>query len=595
MTPRSHKGRLRNKIFIFMLVVGAVPLVVAAALTEYAVTSAHRDDVAKLESAVLAQTSGQVQGFVQNDILAQTHVVIPFGSDLSIATSAQQYVLQETMASRPWLMAESFVDLAGQETARADQGTPDGYPPSALRDMSQDQGFLAAKAGNYYIGPVTYASGTPQVVFASPVKNNDGQIIGVTRGTASLAPLQPLTASSTIGATGYLYLVDGSGKVIAGGGPFSSAIGDPIDLDIVHRVVTGQSLLTPAAQMRYQTISGSGVVAAAEPVAKFNGQTWGLVAEWPVAEADAVTGAVLFRDLIALVILLFLVALVSILLALIITRPVNILEEGTARVAQGRFNEGVRIATHDELEDLGESFNTMVQGLKQLEELKDEFVFVAAHELRTPVAAMKGYLQLILEGTTGTITDGTRAFIEKVIGANQRLIQLVNDLLEVARSQAGRLTIKVAPVDLAAPIRSSLDELKSLADAQSIVIAYEPPADLPQALADADRIREVMVNLLGNAIKYMGGAGHIMVSHEVSDGWVTTHVADTGLGMSAEAQAKLFTKFYRVQTERTKDIQGTGLGLFIVKEIVEKMGGTIWVTSEEGKGSVFSFRLPVAQ
>ena len=109
-------------------------------------------------------------------------------------------------------------------------------------------------------------------------------------------------------------------------------------------------------------------------------------------------------------------------------------------------------------------------GLKQLEQLKDEFVFIAAHELRTPVAAMKGYLQLILDGTTGAIPDATRAFIEKVIASNQRLIQLVNDLLEVARSQAGRLTIKVAPVDIAPPIASTLDELKSLADEKGVTM-----------------------------------------------------------------------------------------------------------------------------
>jgi len=99
---------------------------------------------------------------------------------------------------------------------------------------------------------------------------------------------------------------------------------------------------------------------------------------------------------------------------------------------------------------------------------------------------------------------------------------------------------------------------------------------------------------VGNAIKYMGGAGNIAVSHEVTaDGHVVTHIADTGLGISKEAQEKLFQKFYRVQTDKTKEITGTGLGLFIVKEIVEKMNGTIWATSEEGKGSVFSFSLPL--
>jgi signal transduction histidine kinase len=220
-------------------------------------------------------------------------------------------------------------------------------------------------------------------------------------------------------------------------------------------------------------------------------------------------------------------------------------------------------------------------------------VFVAAHELRTPVAAMKGYLELILGGATGGVNDATREYIEKIIASDKRLVALVNDLLEVARSEAGRLTIKVAPTDIAPAIRGTLDELRSLADEKSIQLIYEPSADLPKVMADADRIKEVTVNLVGNAIKYMGGAGTVTVTHERVGGDLITHIADTGLGIPKDAEKKLFEKFYRVQTEKTKDITGTGLGLFIVREIIEKMGGTIQVASEEGKGSIFSFGLPV--
>ena len=147
--------------------------------------------------------------------------------------------------------------------------------------------------------------------------------------------------------------------------------------------------------MRYKNAFGKSVVAAGEPLDE-DGQYWGLVAEWPTSEADAVINALLLRDAIMLLVVFLLVILLSLALALIIVRPIKKLEEGTARVAQGKFNEGVNITTGDELEELGDSFNDMVMGLKQLEQLKDEFVFIAAHELRTPVAAMKGYVQLIL-------------------------------------------------------------------------------------------------------------------------------------------------------------------------------------------------------
>lgn len=627
----KFKGRLRNKIFLFMALVGVVPLIAAAALTYYVVTNSHRDDVAKLESAVLTQTADDIQSFITDDILTQTSVEIPYGGNIFATSSipAQQYVLGQTLAALPFLQSEAYVNLAGTETAAADRSDLFGVASSSLANVASSPGFQAAKAGDDYLSSVTYASGTPMVSFASPVRDNDGNIIGAITGVASLNDLQLIVASATIGNTGYLYLADNTGALIAGGGGLGSDIGDATvaQVPMVQKILGGTSALTAQGQMRYKNAAGQEVVAAGMPLAE-DGQNWALVAEWPTSEADALINALLLRDAIMLCVVLLFVVLLSGALALIIVRPIEKLEEGTARVAQGKFNEGVSIATGDELEELGDSFNDMVMGLKQLEQLKDEFVFIAAHELRTPVAAMKGYLQLILDGTTGSITPEARAFMEKILASNQRLIQLVNDLLEVARSQAGRLTIKVAPIDIAPPIASTLDELKSLADEKGVTMTYaatlpaavDPPvsadgsaagasgAPLPQVMADADRVKEVVVNLVGNAIKYMGGPGAIMITHELGGGaapatgasasatgtFLITHIADTGIGMSADAQQKLFQKFYRVQTDKTRDITGTGLGLFIVKEIIEKMGGTIGVASEEGKGSTFSFALQVA-
>jgi len=238
----------------------------------------------------------------------------------------------------------------------------------------------------------------------------------------------------------------------------------------------------------------------------------------------------------------------------------------------------------------------MIEGLKELEELQEEFVFVAAHELRTPVTAIKGYVQLVLEETTGPIDKQAKEFLSKVVDANNRLLQLVEDLLEVARSEAGRLIIEVAPIDIIKPIEGVYDQLKPLADEKNVSLVYKPK-DVPKVMADEKRINEIVVNLVGNAIKYMGGEGIITISHEKDEdkNMLITHVADNGMGMSKEGMENLFQKFYRVQTEETQEITGTGLGLFIVKQIIEKMGGTIWVESEEGKGSVFSFSLPISK
>ena len=428
---KIFKGKLRNKIFLFMALIGIVPLVAAAALTYYVVTNSHGDDVAKLEAAVITQTGNEVQSFILNDILAQVTVRIPSGGNIFATSSipAQQYVLSQTIMAVPFIQSEAYVNLAGTETAAADKNDVAGVASSSLADVATSPAFQAAKNGNDYLGPVSYAPDAamddaesalvPVVTFASPVKDNNGNIIGVITGTAALDELQAIVASSTIGSTGYLYLVDQSGALIAGGGSASSGgslVGDigsstVMQMPMVQKVIGGAPALTAATQLRYKNVFGNEVVAAGAPLVE-DGQYWGLVAEWPTSEADAVINALLLRDAIMLLVVLVLVLLLGVALALIIVRPIEKLKKGTARVAQGKFDEGVNITTGDELQELGDSFNDMVQGLKQLEQLKDEFVFIAAHELRTPVAAMKGYLELILDGTTGAIPDATRSRLD---------------------------------------------------------------------------------------------------------------------------------------------------------------------------------------
>ncbi len=450
----------------------------AAALTDYVVTNSHRDDVAKLEAAVIAQTQGEVQSFINEDILTQTSVEIPNGGNIFATSSipAQEYVLGQTLGALPFLQSEEYINLAGMETAAADRNDLLGVPSSSLQNLSTSPAFQTAKAGNYYLSPVTFADGMPDITFASPVKDSNGEIIGVISGVASLGDLQTIVASATIGNTGYLYLVDQNGathrrrrevwQVISGAQPLRK-----------YRWCKKWS----AGRARSRRMGSCAM--RTRPGRKWwrqGSHYWklGKTGDWLLNGPRARRMPLSARCFCA-------------------TRSCCSSCSGLSscsrscsrssscdrsthwkkrRRAWSRESsmKGVSITTGDELEELGDSFNDMVMGLKQLEQLKDEFVFIAAHELRTPVAAMKGYLQLILDGTTGEIPDATRSFIEKVIASNQRLIQLVNDLLEVARSQAGRLTIKVAPVDITPTITSTIDELKSLADEKGVTITYAP-------------------------------------------------------------------------------------------------------------------------
>lgn len=591
--PKEHrpKGKLRNKIFLIIASVSVVPVLLAGFVSIYSLGATHKIDVANLESMLLNQKYSEIKNFL-NNISGTIEVKVDSEkTDTSgFPPNAQNFLLKRFMDGIPSLVDAAFVDFSGNVTASSSRGESVSLAVGA-NDWSGSPELASAKTGVNYFGTMRFTPAGPLLEVAGPNVNNNNVPISAAIADINLEPVQKIVKETELGNSGYVYLVDGSGDLI-GGLPNASSSLNLKNTAIVAAVIGGENFLGADSQQRYRNYFGEEVVSAAKYIPELK---WGLIAEWPTAEADAGVNEILRENILISVAVLILVIIVSVVFAIILIRPIKELEKGTELVAQGNFEEKVKIATGDELEELGSAFNKMTAGLKRLQELKDEFVFIAAHELRTPVAAMKGYLSLVLDGVTGPITAKTKEFVQKVVNSNQRLIQLVNDLLEVSRSEAGRLAIKVAPIDITGPIDAVLNELRPLAEDKSVELSYEIPENMPKVLADADRLKEVMINLVGNAIKYNNAGGWARVGHELKNGQLMTYVADNGFGISPEAQAKLFEKFYRVQTEKTQDITGTGLGLFIVKEIVEKMGGETSAHSEgEGKGSTFSFSLPIA-
>lgn len=588
------KSRLHNKIFLMMVMVGMVPTIASGLWSLYSVTFSHRLSVANLENSLLNQYADAIRDFIEN-VLGVFQLQI--ADERTFLALRDQFFLTEQLLNGNHALEEvSFINLAGEETLRRNRILEQTVPQEELRSQNELEKFKIAKSGMDYVGPVYFTLSGPMVTVASPVKNKNGEIISILSGEVNLSGLQTIIKRAKLGNSGYLYVTDQNGFIIA---KSDNNLTDQSlrDLDIVKGILAGKLLTGFENQLRYQSFFGSAVVAAGLYLPQFR---WAIIAEWPVDEADAILMALRNQIFLFSLAAFGATVILSIFLASNIVNPIKVLESGTQLVAQGKFDQPVKIKTGDEIENLGLAFNNMIDGLKQLQQLKDEFVFIAAHELKTPVTAIRGYLSLIRDGFAGPVNKKAMDFIEKVLNANARLIRLVDDLLEVARSEAGRLQIQVTPIDIVSPINETIAELKPLADEKSIEIIYKPEAKLPKVLADSGRVREIMVNLMGNAIKYTLGKGVVTITHEViglssqAGGKVVTHVKDTGMGISKEAQSKLFDKFYRVQSEQTRNITGTGLGLFIVKQIIKKMNGDIWVESEDGKGSTFSFSLPIA-
>ncbi|OHA17305.1 MAG: hypothetical protein A3C79_03235 [Candidatus Taylorbacteria bacterium RIFCSPHIGHO2_02_FULL_45_28] len=230
---------------------------------------------------------------------------------------------------------------------------------------------------------------------------------------------------------------------------------------------------------------------------------------------------------------------------------------------------------------------------KEIDRAKSEFVSLASHQLRTPLTAISWYTEMILRGDVGTVVPTQRKYLEEIYKGNQRMIDLVNTLLDVSRIELGTFNSDPKPIDIFALASSVLNEQKQRIKQKKLTLIPTFASNISTFLTDPKLLRIVFQNLLSNAIEYTpsGGTVGFTISSDTKD-TIDVQVSDTGYGIPKDQQNKIFTKFFRADNVRNKDTGGTGLGLYIVKSIVENFGGKIWFESEENKGTLFHAHLP---
>lgn len=232
--------------------------------------------------------------------------------------------------------------------------------------------------------------------------------------------------------------------------------------------------------------------------------------------------------------------------------------------------------------------------LKEIDKMKDMFISMASHELRSPLTAIKGYVDLIQEKKDLVFDDEAKHYFENITISAERLNALVEDILEVSRIEGNRLPMEETVFDPDPVVAQSVEEIRSQAITKGLALNFKQSGAAAKIKTDSNRLKQVVINLVGNAIKYTE-KGSVDVTTSVKKNEFLITVADTGFGISADDQVKLFKKFSRVTTDKTRDIIGTGLGLWITAEIVKRMQGKIAVESIEGVGSHFTVRLPLAK
>ncbi len=309
------------------------------------------------------------------------------------------------------------------------------------------------------------------------------------------------------------------------------------------------------------------------------------------AVEEAFRGAINDALLVAGIVAVVVAIVVSLFVTGRITGPVRRMSLVSRRIAAGKYGERVVIKSRDELGELAGNFNQMAEVLQETEHRRLELIGDVAHELRTPLATLEGYLEGLLDG----VIESNERTWAKLHDETGRLRRLVDDLQELSRAEAGQVSLNLTPVNPVEIARVALDRISPHYAEKELELKTEIPQNLPLVKADHDRAVQVLTNLLTNSLRYTPTPGKVQLTLRQNDDSVEFIVTDSGVGITPEAMPHLFERFYRVDKSRSRVMGGSGIGLTISKALVEGMGGNILASSPGlGRGSTFSFTLPLA-
>jgi signal transduction histidine kinase len=244
-------------------------------------------------------------------------------------------------------------------------------------------------------------------------------------------------------------------------------------------------------------------------------------------------------------------------------------------------NEGTLIVLHDITKE------------KIIEQMKNEFVSIVAHQLRNPISSIKWTLKMFIEKSFGPINQEQEKYLEKIYNINEKMVELIKDLLNIARIEEGRYVYQPVLTDISELIEMTINQAKEKAELKKVNLYFKKPTLPIKSVVDPEKIKLVLQNLIDNAIKYNKEKGEVFISIKKDKKDLIVSIKDTGIGIPKKQQGKIFSKFFRAANAFKQDNEGSGLGLYINQELVSAHKGKIWFKSTEGKGTVFCFSLPL--
>lgn len=485
--------------------------------------------------------------------------------------------------------------------------------------------YEATKSGELFLSP-THIVGSDQVpiiYMGIPIMTEQGRLSQIVVAEIDLRDIWRRVDEIRVGQTGQAFVVSQEGTIIAH--PDRAYIGQPLVPEL-RQVLAGYE-----GQTEYtDPISGRSMLASYSPVGRKTG--WGIVVEQEQTEAFTSVNMIAFVTAGVLLAAIGMAIIVSILIVRSITRPIQYLAETTRTIARtGNLSQDIVVKGQDEVSQLAATFNQMMVSLRKsrdelqqwgedlerrvqertvdleqrgqelantnvsLEEAsrhKSEFLASMSHELRTPLNSIIGYTKLILDGLEGDINEEQKRDLQTVHRNGTLLLELINGLLDLSRIEAGKTVLSYGTFIISDLLSEVIPSVEQLAREKGLTLTYSVAPDLDNLYADKAKTKQVLINLLGNAIKFTN-EGSVKLNVAETDGDFIFSVTDTGIGMEEGNLEAIFDSFKQVgETAQIAGYEGTGLGLAISKQFIEMQGGRIWAESELGKGSTFTFTLP---
>jgi signal transduction histidine kinase len=610
-----RRGRLvRNYFLIFVTLIGGG--MIASGLTEiYFRYYESQEQIARVQNEAADAALSKIAHYlltieVQMKSAALSPHVAAHGFD-----PARRFELMKLLYVAPAITEAAAIDADG--TCRLHVSRFRAILPEEELSYANAPAFLQAKQGVTFFGPVYFVRDSdPYMTVAVPIDEFPGSVIGVLQAQVNLSSIWEIVRDIHVGKAGYAYIVARSGDIIA----------HPDISLVLQRSQAGQleqvkAALRPAPDFQKpksvvaRNLKGERVLSS---YAYLPSLDWAVIIERPLQEAYEPLYASLLRTSALVMVGLWIALLASAYVARRLVRPLQELRMGVERIGTGDLDFRIKINTGDEMECLAEEFNKMAQQrqrhaielesrilertrelvtanerLKELDRMKSFFLSNVSHELKTPLTAIEGLADNMLDGVTGPLTNKQSNYMSGIKESTERLERLINDLLDLSVIEAGKTQLRPTKFSMPALLHEVTNTLKPVAEEKRIGLEVANANGHSIVCADRDKITQVLHNLIGNAIKFTPNRGKVAITFEmINEAWLKVAVADTGPGIAPEEASRIFDEFYQITQPGREKSKGVGLGLAISKKLVEMHGGRIQVESFVGRGSKFFFTIP---